>query len=609
MELLTELLVMLGAMVLVVPLSLRLGLGSLPGYLLAGMLIGPSLLHLVRLDDGFAWLTELGVALLLFLIGLDLEPARLWAMRRAVVVTGGTQVILSGLLLAAVALALGMSPGVAAVIGIALALSSISATMQALRERRETVTELGRVTIAILLMQQLLVILVFAFLDTLIPDVASASSARPGNGWLTVLSLVTVVGMVVLAGRYLLRPFLRRIDSLRNDDLLTITAMFLVIAIGVIFLSLGLPITLGALLAGMLLANSGFRHEFESRVKPFAALLLGLFFVATGANLDLALFTDKPLMIVTIVLGLLVVKTGVMLVITRRLREASPRGFDLARHLAGGSEIAIVLFSFAVTAGLLTTATADVLIVAVTLSLLLAPAIFGLADRLRGRRPGTDGDGQEDRPMRLFVSYSRHDSDIAMALVEKLEQAGFKLAIDTRDLPFGEALREEIDYHIARADTVVWLASEASIRSRWCQWELDRVEVHRKRLVPVVIEKVDNARLPETVTDINLLPRNGVLDPHSAADIELLTATVLSDHAWLKEHTRLAERAGLWQQFGRSSDRLLRGGELAAAEQWRDARPASAPQPGSAILDLIHASRHAEDRTGKGLNANQADAT
>lgn len=592
--LLTDILIMLGAILLVVPVSLRLGLGSLPGYLLAGVLIGPYGLNMVVAQDELLHFAELGVALLLFTIGLSLEPARLWAMRRSILIGGGMQVAMSALLLGVAALAIGLAPITAAVVGIALALSSVTGTLQSLRDNHQLATQLGRLSTAILLMQQLVAIGLLLFIGMMgTPQDPSTGVAVPGPGLPQLLVSVPIVAVVLFGGRYLLRPAMRRVTATHNDDLLTAATLFLLLGVGVVFTTFGLPVTLGAFLVGMLLADSGYRYEFETRIDPFRALLLGLFFVLIGATIDLNLLVARPLSLIGGVLGLIVLKTAVLQLIAHRLQDAAISAGGLARTLAAGSEIAIVTFSAAYASGLMDQSIANLLILTVTFSLMLTPLAFSIIDRLPGRQEADDSieTTRRGRRLRVFISYARRDAEVATNLVDALEADGFEVAIDTRDLPFGEAWQIELDYHIAQADAVVWLVSDASIASRWCQWELARVEEYRKRLVPVIVDGIDHERLPEAISQIQLLPRSGMFDPRRLSDLQVLRKTLLADHAWLKEHTRLAERARLWQGDGRSADRLLRGSELVDAEQWRVAVPDNTPPPAAAVLDLIHTSR------------------
>jgi hypothetical protein len=291
------------------------------------------------------------------------------------------------------------------------------------------------------------------------------------------------------------------------------------------------------------------------------------------------------------VAGLMTIKLVVLFLLGKRFEHSTEAAAKLGFALAQGGEFAFVIFSAAVAAELIAPAVAAVLTVVVVLSMAATPPLSALNRMFWRYRQDPGDDDVESRRLRAFVSYARSDADAAARLVQLLEAEGFEITIDTRDLPFGEEWQAELDHYIRQSDTVIWLVSPASIHSKWCRWELDKVAQYRKRLVPIMLAEVPPADLPGEIGRIQVLPHTGVFDLANAAQARLLTDTLRANRSWLKEHTRLAERARLWAGARRSPDWLLRGAELAAAEQWRDARPEAGPDPGTAVLDLIHSSR------------------
>jgi hypothetical protein len=203
---------------------------------------------------------------------------------------------------------------------------------------------------------------------------------------------------------------------------------------------------------------------------------------------------------------------------------------------------------------------------------------------------------KKTQKMKLFISYSRRNKTQATAIVGALEKQGFDVKFDTRDLPFGEKWRAEIESFIREADTVVWLVSPYSVESQWCEWELGEVGRFKKRLIPVMIDEVPHEKLPGSIGEIQVLPASGSFDIDKTEHLTALVDTLEADRSWLKEHTRLSDRAGIWERANRHPDWLLRGAELAAAETWREAQPDNAPEPTALVLDLLHASRVAENQ-------------
>jgi monovalent cation:proton antiporter-2 (CPA2) family protein len=314
------------AAVLAVPLARRFGLGSALGYLLAGVIIGPFVLGLVGQEtQDVMHFAEFGVVLMLFLVGLELEPAVLWRMRGPILGLGGAQVVLSGLALAALAQALGLPWQSAIAVGLILALSSTAIVLQTLKEKGWMGTNAGSAAFSVLLFQDIAVIPVLAilpFLATMPPLQEVAAGVHPATdaGWpvsARVILLLCVVGGIVLAGRFLMRPVFRWIASTRSVELFIATALTLVVGTTLATEYVGLSPALGTFLAGVVLAESEFRHELESNIEPFKGLLLGLFFISVGASIDFTIVTGQPALVAGLVLGLILVKFAVLLALGR----------------------------------------------------------------------------------------------------------------------------------------------------------------------------------------------------------------------------------------------------------------------------------------------------
>jgi len=391
MSFLFDALVFLAAAVIAVPISKRLGLGSVLGYLAAGIAIGPSVLGLVSDVEAILHFAELGVVLLLFVIGLELHPERLWTMRRQVFGLGGGQVLATGAVLTGAGIAFGLAPVTAAVVGLSLALSSTAFALQTLAEKRQLTTRHGRAAFAVLLFQDVAVIPMMAAIPLLAPDTVGmpagdahgAVDSGPGSVW----AVVAVLVGVVVGGRYLLRFVLSLVVRSGVREIFTALALLTVTGAAAAMYSVGLSMALGAFLAGMLLADSEYRHALEADIEPFKGLLLGLFFIAVGMSVDLALMVNQPLTVGGLVVGLLAVKTAVLLAIGRAggLKGSGLR--VLAVALPQGGEFAFVLFGVAGVAGLMPPDLSALLILVVTLSMAVTPLLFVLQEHLDRRRP------------------------------------------------------------------------------------------------------------------------------------------------------------------------------------------------------------------------------
>jgi monovalent cation:proton antiporter-2 (CPA2) family protein len=387
------------AAVVAVPVAKRLGLGSVLGYLLAGIAIGPHALELVgEQAESVRHFAEFGVVMMLFLVGLELQPARLWEMRAKLFGLGGLQVVGTALAFAGIGVAFGLGFRVSFAAGLILAMSSTAIVLQSLQERGQLRTPAGEASFAVLLFQDIAVIPILALLPLLAVATPGATAATAATGiaalpgWQQAGLILLAVGAVVFAGRHLVNPLFRAIARTELRELFTAAALLLVIGISLVMQLVGLSAALGTFVAGVVLANSEYRHELEADIEPFKGLLLGLFFITVGAGIDFGLMRAQPGLIAGLVLGLLAVKFAVLFALARIFRLATPEGLTFSFALAQGGEFAFVLLSFVVGHNVMTPAEASPLVAAVALSMAATPLLFVLNDRVvqpRFARPKT----------------------------------------------------------------------------------------------------------------------------------------------------------------------------------------------------------------------------
>ena len=373
--------VFLLAAVLVVPLAKRLQLGSVLGYLLAGVLIGPSVFGLIADPKSVAQISELGVVLLLFIIGLELSPRRLWVMRKSVFGVGLAQVLLSALVLGGLAYTSFDQPWNSSIIlGLGLALSSTAFGLQILAERKELTKPHGRLAFAILLFQDIAAIPLIA----LIPLLGSAhQGTSAGDEVSQVAKIVISIAIVVIGGRYLLRPIFRIVAKSGQREVSTATALLVVLGTAWLMELAGISMALGAFLAGLLLADSEYRHELEAQIEPFKGLLLGLFFISVGMTADFALLASEPWVVLGFTALLICAKLPLLFAAGRFLGGLDRAGaLALAVVLAAGGEFAFVVFSMAHQHGLFSTRMLSLLVLAITLSMAVTPLLVLLVGRL-----------------------------------------------------------------------------------------------------------------------------------------------------------------------------------------------------------------------------------
>src|SRR5437879_554654 len=380
MHLLEQTAVFLLTAVLLVPLFQRLKLGAVLGYLGAGMLIGPFGFGMIGEVESTLQFAEFGVVLLLFLVGLELQPSRLWVLRRPVFGLGGVQVLATGAVLAGLALAFGFSWEAALVAGFGLAMSSTALVLASLAERKQLATRHGREAFAVLPFQDGSVIPRRALLP-----LRSDSGTHAAGGWMAAAKGLSVIAVVIISSRIVVRPVLKAVASYGGREVFTAAALLLVVGAALIMEKIGLSPSLGAFLAGVLLADSEFRHELEADVEPFKGLLMGLFFMAVGMSANLTLFHAHPFAVLGVAIGMMVLKALLLYGVMRVAREGDEGAQRIAGLLSQGGEFAFVLFTAAQAGGILSSGTSQFLVLAVTVSMLLAPLTFVAHEKLLER--------------------------------------------------------------------------------------------------------------------------------------------------------------------------------------------------------------------------------
>jgi monovalent cation:proton antiporter-2 (CPA2) family protein len=463
MPVLSQAVVLLGGAVVAVVIAKRLGLGAILGYLIAGALLGPWGLRVVEDVESVLHLAELGVVLLLFVIGLELQPARLWTMRRLVVGLGGAQVGATTVAIALVAMAFGLGWREALVAGLALSLSSTAFALQLLAERKQLTTAHGRSAFAILLFQDLVAIPALALLP-LLGDGGSRLVAEMAAGtvWLEALVVIATVAAIIVGGRMLLRPMLRTVARTGIREAFTATALFTVVGTALVASSVGLSMALGAFIAGVLLADSEYRHALEAVIEPFKGILLGLFFVAVGMSANFGLLVSEPLTIVGLTVGMVVLKFVVLFAVARSVRHRVSSALALAAVISQGGEFAFVIFGVAVEASVVSRALADQLVLVVTLSLATTPLALALAQRLTRRpveTPRYDLKGLDENQV-IIAGFGRYGQIVARILgARKIGFTALEISPDQVDFVtrygnkvyYGDASNPDV-LHAAHAD-------------------------------------------------------------------------------------------------------------------------------------------------------------
>lgn len=490
----------LGAAVLAVPIAARLGLGSVLGYLAAGILIGPAFGLVGSETEDLKHFAEFGVVMMLFLIGLELEPQALWKMRHKLLGLGGAQVLVTMALVSGAAILLGMPVFEAVAVGMIMALSSTAIVLQTLNEKQLMQTAGGRSSFSVLLTQDIAVIPMLAFLPLLAVSGGGLGGGADGHGsagghgagtgtpadstaaahaetvssivqglpgWGITLMTIGAIAAIIAAGVYGMRPLFRYIHRARLRELYTALALLIVISIAFVMTLVGLSPALGAFLAGVVLANSEFRHELESDIEPFKGLLLGLFFITVGAGISFPRLLESPVIIMGLTLGLMLLKGAVLYVISRVSRLGRRDRWLFTLGLAQAGEFGFVLTSFSVQTGVLGRELSETLLLVIAMSMLLTPLFFIIWEQIN-KRAGERADADE-----MEADEIDHQAPVIIAGIGRfgqvvnrmLQLAGYETTVLDHDLDtiqlmrkfgfkgfFGDPTRPEL-LHAAGLDT------------------------------------------------------------------------------------------------------------------------------------------------------------
>ena len=416
-SILREGVILLGAGLLFVMLFRRFGLGAVLGYLLAGVAIGPYGLGLVGGADSKMGIAELGIALLLFLVGLELNPARLWRLKRDILGLGLLQVIICGLVIAGmIGVTTQFSWGAAIALGLPLALSSTAQVLPSLKSSGRINTPFGERAFSVLLFQDLAIVPLITIIAAL-----SRAPADPSTppGWMLGLYTVGAVAGLVLAGRFIVRPLLQLIGRLGEQELFIVVGLFTVFAASAVMEALHLSTALGAFVAGVMLADSPYRHEIEADIEPFRAVLLGLFFMAVGMVVDVGAVMANPLFVIGMAAALVIVKTGIIFALARLFGMATRPAFGLGLLLSQGGEFGFVLFAQAQSAQLIEASAASLFGAVVTLSMATTPFLLILARRFEyapAKGPLPEGPEAAADSRAIIVGYGRFGQTVAAML-------------------------------------------------------------------------------------------------------------------------------------------------------------------------------------------------
>ncbi len=449
-NLLLSVFVFIAAALVAVPATKLTGLGSVLGYLVAGIAIGPYGLKFVTGPETILHFSEFGVVMMLFLIGLEMQPSELWRLRTRLLGMGGVQVVVTTAIITAAGFFAGIAWQTALIVGMALSLSSTAIVLQIMSERGITQTDTGRSSFSVLLMQDIVVIPILALIPLLsIPNLSPGilaaegqSIATSGPNWVPALEMIAAFAGMYLAGRYVLRPVMSYIARAGIREIFTALALFVVIGSALLMEWLSLSHALGAFFAGVILADSEYRHELESDIEPFKGLLLGLFFISVGMSIEFSVLMHAPFIILQIVVGLVVVKAVVLFIIASFFRLHLTDRLLFATLLAQGSEFAFVLFQVATGTGSLAKSAADVLNVCVALSMAITPLLILGFDKLVAPRlswPSQEPDIPDmgdTRQKVLVLGYGRFGQIIA----RMLHAQGFETTLIDHDPAQGALL-------------------------------------------------------------------------------------------------------------------------------------------------------------------------
>lgn len=510
MSLLQEAIIYLVAAIIAVPISKRLGFGSVLGYLAAGIIIGPFGLRFIRDPEHILHFAELGVVFLLFIIGLELQPSRLWVLRRMIFGLGSAQVILSAIVIGLLAWTYGFTPTAAAVSGLILALSSTAFVLQLLAEKKQLTTTHGRAAFSILLFQDLAVIPLIA----LLPLIGSGTSGENQFDPLKVgITLASIAGLII-GGHFLLRPLFRIVAQAKLPELFTATALLVVIGAALFMQFAGLSMVLGAFIAGMLLADSEYRHELEADLAPFKGLLLGLFFIAVGMSVNIGLLLKEPMTILLFVVGLMVAKAIVLYPLARVFGLCNTRGaLRLAAVLSQGGEFAFVLFALVAREQIIDTTQIDRLILAVVISMMLTPVVYLIIEYVTGRtaeKVAAEYDGMEDEGHAVIIAGFGRVGQIVGRLLRVKGQSFTALEIDSSQVDVVRRYGSKV--HFGDAGRLDLLRAAGAERAKLLVLAIDDIESSVRTAETVtrnfphltIIARARNRRHAHTLMDLGI---------------------------------------------------------------------------------------------------------
>ncbi len=441
--------VYLTAAVIAAPLATRLGLGSVLGYLIAGIVIGPAALGLVGSEGtDVMHFAEFGVIVMLFLVGLELQPSKLWELRKPILGLGGLQVTLTAAVIGLAAWSLGTTWQGAIAIGLILAMSSTAIVLQSLNERGIIKTSAGKSCFSVLLFQDIAIIPILALLPLIAISHHSESHSTSLIGglpaWAQAALVLAAVATIILAGRYLMRPLFRLVAGSGIREIFVAFALLIVVGITLLMQFVGLSAALGTFLAGVVLAESEYRHELEMDLDPFKGLLLAVFFMAVGAGIDFSLLTSQPVTIIGLVLGFVALKLAVLYGLARIFHMSRPDASRFSFSLAQGGEFAFVLISFAAGLGLLAATQSGILVAVVAISMALAPLLMIIDDKLLQPMfiksgPSREADSIDDAGAKVIIAgHGRYGMTVSRMLVA----SGIKAVVLDHDVEQIEVLRK-----------------------------------------------------------------------------------------------------------------------------------------------------------------------
>lgn len=376
-SLIQQTLVFIGSAIILVPIFQRLRFGSVLGYLMAGIIVGPHGFKLIHDAESVAHFSEFGVVFLLFMIGLEIQLGKLWAMRKHLFGLGGTQVVASTVIFTVIGHFAGLDWISAGVLGFALSLSSTAFALQTLNERNQFNTEFGRSSFSVLLMQDLTAIPALAFIPLL-----AATGAKSEMTWMTAVYVLLIVAFLVFASRYLIRPAFRAIAASRTREIFTAATLFIVMGVAALMQQVGLSAALGTFLAGVLMADSEYRHEIEADLEPFKSLLMGLFFISVGMGVSLETIAQQPFLVVGLSVAYLVLKAIIIFLAGKIFRLSNENSKMMAITIAQGGEFAFVIFGMAAQFSLASSQVIAILTAVITISMALSPLLNVLNDKL-----------------------------------------------------------------------------------------------------------------------------------------------------------------------------------------------------------------------------------